>query len=93
MMLNYNGIQFETVHGFKIYPFPTKKHIFVLGLNSPKMTEKGKMHHDFFLVNDHTGETVYMFGCAVVDGYEAVELAEANAVEYIPLCWLKEAEI
>ena len=92
-MLKYNGIPFEAVRGFRVYPFPLKKYISVLILSSSKTTNSGKMYHAFFLVNDQTGDTAFMFGCEVVDGYEAVELANSNAVDYLPIHWLKEADI
>lgn len=83
-MANYHGIQFETVNGFRVHPFKAKEHIYVLVLISPKM------HHDFYIVNDRSGETVFMFGCAVADGWEAIELANANAIDYVPINWLME---
>ena len=52
--------------------------LIVTGINGVK---------SFFLVNESTGDPVFMFACKTDNDRESVELVIANAAQYIPEQW------
>ena len=84
-------MKFETVSRvLRVYPFDNHPEIYIL--ITPAAC-KWKKYRDFFLVNNDQGNPIHMFTLKTQNDTEAIELANANAIDHTPLNWLnKETE-
>ena len=48
-----------------------------------KNERHGEKHHEFFAINDDTGDVQFMFGLSVENEEDAIEIAISNAADYI----------
>ena len=65
-------------------------YVLILPMNNPPDTEKD--YRDFYLICDGYSTIIDMFGCAVENEENAVEMALSNACDYISI-WLEKTNL